>query len=149
MLAFQRMTTEQKKFLEGRYREAVAEQPELKPLKALLLRFGGIFLVAPPKPDPDITLLLESGFLMHGRVVTKPMRSSMCHQNVAAVWKRRKPRIVGIATGYALTEDGLWRQHSWGILRDGMLETTCEREKYFGVLLRGAEADHFAESNPY
>jgi hypothetical protein len=143
------MTPEQKKFLEGRFRKAAGEQPELKRLKLLLLRFGGTFIVAPPKADPDIPMLLESGFLMNGPVTTKLMRASLCHQNVAAIWRRRKPKIVAIATGYALSEDGLWRQHSWGILHEGVLETTEERAKYFGILLRSAEADHFAECNPY
>jgi hypothetical protein len=73
----------------------------------------------------------------------------MCHQNIAAIWKFQRPRIVSIATGYALSEDGLWRQHSWGILREGLLETTAERRRYFGILLSGSEADHFAECNPH
>src|SRR5215469_10493746 len=143
------MTPEQKKFLESRFRKAAGEQPELKRLKPLLLRFGGTFIVAPPKADPDIPMLLESGFLMNGPVTTRRMRASQCHQNVAAIWKTRKPKIVAVATGYALSEDGLWRQHSWGILREGVLETTEERVKYFGILLRSAEGDHFAECNPY
>jgi hypothetical protein len=76
------------------------------------------------------------------------MNVSSCHQNVASVWKKRRFGIVAIATGYALTQDGLWRQHSWGILRDGVLETTVVRVKYFGILLQGAAADRFAEHNP-
>lgn len=113
------MTPEQKKFLQGRLRKAVSVQPELKHLKLLLLRFGGDFIVAPQKPDPDVPRLLESGFLMSGPITMELMNDNKCHQNVAAVWNTRKPNIVGIATGYALSEDGLWRQHSWGILRDG------------------------------
>jgi hypothetical protein len=143
------MTPDQKKFLEGRFRKAAGEQPELKRLKPLLLRFGGSFIVAPPNADRHILMLLESGFLMNGPVTTKPMRASLCHQNVAAIWRRRKPKIVAIATGYALSEDGLWRQHSWGVLRDGVLETTENRMKYFGIPLSDKDADHFADSNPY
>ena len=75
------------------------------------------------------------------------MKSSSCHRNVAAVWTKKKFGIVGIATGYALSDDGLWRQHSWGILRDGVLETTEKRLKYFGVVLQGERADFFAFSN--
>jgi len=76
------------------------------------------------------------------------MKSSSCHQNVAFLWTKRKFGIVGIATGYALTDDGLWRQHSWGILRDGVLETTEARLKYFGIVLQGERADFFAANNP-
>lgn len=55
--------------------------------------------------------------------------------------------IVGIATGYALSGDGLWRQHSWGVLRDGIFETTETRLKYFGIVLQGERADYFAAAN--
>jgi hypothetical protein len=143
------MTPEQKKFLQARLREAAKGQPEIKRLKSLLLRVGGDFLVAPPKPDANVVELVTSGFVMSGPVTLKAMKSSMCHQNAAAIWRDRKFGVVGIATGYALSDDGLWRQHTWGIQRTGILETTVERVKYFGILLQGARADHFAECNPY
>jgi hypothetical protein len=110
---------------------------------------GGSFVVAPPKPDGDIPMLLESGFLTSGPITLKIMKSSSCHQNVAALWKSRKAGIVAIATGYALSEDGLWRQHSWGMRRDGILETTEPRTKYFGLVLQGEKADHFVKCNPF
>ncbi|MGB8029354.1 MAG: hypothetical protein WCF30_06775 [Terracidiphilus sp.] len=143
------MISEQKKFLQGRLREAMGEQPDLRRLKAILLRYGGDFLVAPPKLDPDVPALLVLGFLMSGPVSVKSMKANSCHQNIASIWKTHKYGIVGVATGYALSADGLWRQHSWGILRNGVLETTEERLKYFGILHQGAEADHFAECNSY
>lgn len=142
------MTPDQKTFLNRRLRDAVGRQPELKRLKALLLRLGGDFLVAPPRPDQDVLLLLEQGFLTSGPTRLKVMKSSSCHQNVASIWTKRKFGIVGIATGYALSDDGLWRQHTWGILRDGVLETTEPRSKYFGIVLQGEKADFFAASNP-
>jgi hypothetical protein len=121
----------------------------MRRLKVILLRFGGELLVAPPKLDPDVPALLVFGFLMSGPVNLKCMRENSCHQNVASIWKTRRFGIVGVATGYALSDDGLWRQHTWGILRNGVLETTKERTKYFGILHQGAGADHFAECNPY
>lgn len=142
------MTPEQKEFLSRRFRDAARTQPELKQLKKILLRFGGTFLVAPPKPDTDIPALLTSGFLTTGPITLKTMRSSSCHQNVAALWRKHKAGIVAIGTGYALSEDELWRQHSWGILRDGILETTEIRTKYFGLILQGERADHFATCSP-
>jgi len=84
---------------------------------------------------------------MAGPVRLRLMKSSLCHQNVASVWAKRRFGIVGVATGYVLSEDGLWRQHSWGILRDGILETTEARSKYFGIIFQGDEADFFASSN--
>ena len=88
---------------------------------------------------------------MSGPVALKKMKSSHCHQNVSAAWKSKRSlhRIIAIGTGYALSPDGLWRQHSWGVLRDGLLETTEARVKYFGILHHGIEADYFAECNPY
>ena len=139
--------SEQLKFLQRRLRQASLEQPDVKRLKLLLLRLGGTFIVAPPKPDADIPALLDSGFVMSGTAKLKRGKASMCHQNVAASWKARRLGIIGIATGYALSEDGLWRQHSWGLLRDGILETTELRVKYFGILLQGDRADYFASCN--
>lgn len=141
------MTPEQQQLLERRLRQAVTSQPELERLKEVLLALGGEFLVAPPKADQDLLWLLERGFLMAGPIRLKIMESSSCHQNVSQVWKNRAIGIVGIATGYALSDDGLWRQHSWGLLRDGVLETTEARQKYFGILLQGKAADHFASAN--
>jgi hypothetical protein len=142
------MTPEQKTFLSRRFRDAVEKQPELKLLKKLLLQLGGEFVVAPPRPDQDVPMLLEQGFITAGPITLKVMKSSSCHQNIASVWTKRKFGIVGIATGYALSDDGLWRQHSWGILRDGVLETTQTRQKYFGIVFQGERADFFAASNP-
>lgn len=142
------MDAERKDFLNARLREAVARQPELDHLNALLLGLGGECLVAPAKLDADIPALLERGFLNFGPTKVHIMNPSSCHQNMAAVWQKREHGIVAIATGYALSEDGLWRQHSWGILRDGLLETTKERSKYFGIVLQGESADIFAAANP-
>jgi hypothetical protein len=142
------MTPENKKFLSRRLRDAVGKQPELKPLKTLLVRLGGDFIVAPPRtPDQDVSSLLELGFVTSGPITLKVMKFSSCHQNVATIWTKRRFGVVGIATGYALSEDGLWRQHSWGILREGVLETTEARVKYFGIVLQGEKADFFAFSN--
>jgi hypothetical protein len=65
------MTPNQKTFLEGRLRKATLEQPELKQLKSLLLKFGGDFIVALPKQDPGVPRLLQCGFLM-----SEPIASS-------------------------------------------------------------------------
>ena len=66
---------------------------------------------------------------------------SDCHQNVVRLWKARS--IQHIYTGYGLSEDGLWRAHSWGInlIYQGkdlpekitVVETTIERLIYYGM----------------
>jgi hypothetical protein len=135
--------SKRKEFLANRLREAIAKQPELEQLSTLLLGFGGEFLVATHNPDDFVTTLLECGFLTDGPITMCKMAASSCHRNVATLWKQRQRGIVAIASGYALSDDGLWRQHSWGILRDGILETTEQRSKYFGIVLQGLEADLF------
>jgi hypothetical protein len=100
------MTPEQKTFLSRRFRDAVEKQPELKLLKKLLLQLGGEFVVAPPRPDQDVPMLLEQGFITAGPITLKVMKSSSCHQNIASVWTKRKFGIVGIATGHRRLHPG-------------------------------------------
>ena len=101
-------------------------------------------MVTPPVRDDDALEWIRNGFVQAGPVVLKVGVASACHQNVAAVWRKaRRGGMVGIGTGYGLTADGLWRQHSWGILREGILETTVARTKYFGICLQGPRADGF------
>ena len=59
---------------------------------------------------------------------------------------RRLYGIIGIGTGYALADDGLWREHSFGVLREGVLETMAPKQKYFGLLLVSEAADVLAET---
>lgn len=141
------MTKEQKGLLDRRFREAAEQQPDLVVLRRLLLGLGGTHLVAPPNPDAALRLLIERGFVMAGRVIRRTMRKSECHRNVAEIWAARQHEIVGIGTGYSLSNDGLWREHSWGVRREGILETTVSRVKYFGVLLQHRDADLFAMAN--
>ena len=51
------MTKEQERLLHRRLREAIKEQPEILILRALLLQFGDVQLVAPPRSDPAVPLL--------------------------------------------------------------------------------------------
>jgi hypothetical protein len=141
------MTIKRKQFLRRRLRDAFAAQPELKKLARQLLKLGGDFVVAPPATDPHAAELLSNGFVIAGPILLKAGRVGGCHWNVAKLWNARRHGIVGIGTGYGLTDDGLWRQHSWGILREGILETTESRTKYFGICLQGFRADDFSDRN--
>jgi hypothetical protein len=54
------------------------------------------------------------------------------HQNVSKLLKAG--RISEVHTGYALSDDRLWRYHSWGVDAHGrIVETTVERIAYFGM----------------
>ena len=83
--------------------------------------------------------------------------ASQCHKNSSIVWSsnRESKKFDGklyLVTGYALSEDGMWRQHSWCLLKqpDGtntIIETTLKRVAYYGFEMDEEEALHFALSN--
>ena len=142
----------------ARVEAAIKEQPEFGVLRAKLQEHGGTEVVPPYGwnsdlqqyvivGDPDLPALVDHGCLMTGPVVcrSRGMESNRCHENIARLWlqKRKRDALIGLATGYSL-DGGLWRQHSWGIRKDSLLETLGEREKYFGIGLEGVDADVFA-----
>ncbi|MEO8052075.1 MAG: hypothetical protein ABI833_16800, partial [Acidobacteriota bacterium] len=129
------MDREQQVLLRRRLRAALRQQPKIESLRALLLTIGGVEFVAPTGFDPDIALLIDTGLTMAGSVKYEIMERSESHKNAARLWLARESGLTGIGTGYALSSDGLWRQHSWGLRRAGILETTIKRVKYFGRTL--------------
>jgi hypothetical protein len=138
------MDEEQKNFLDGRLNNLAEQQPAILLLRDRLLNLNGTYLVSPTEPDPDLDSLLVSGSVMEAAVHLEEMAENSCHWNVAALWLQRRKDLVAVATGYALSADGLWRQHSWGMRRNAIFETTTVRICYFGLLLDGAYADAFA-----
>ncbi|HEX6817159.1 MAG TPA: hypothetical protein VF120_02205 [Ktedonobacterales bacterium] len=131
-------------FLDGRLAEHLTLQPEFATLVSRLLAIGGVRVVPPARPDPDLALLLERGQRWDGEVTLQVGEASQCHLNAARLYVSDMRRFR-IATGYALSEDGLWRQHSW--LHDDVpgehlhiVETTELRTCYYGVELTEAEA---------
>ena len=54
-----------------------------------------------------------------------------CHANVDRL--RENNEIENDFIGYALSEDGLWRYHSWGTLKEKIAETTERRLVYIGL----------------
>jgi hypothetical protein len=73
---------------------------------------------------------------------------SNCHSNSARIWDSNR-ELCSICTGYALSKDGVWRQHSWLVLWDEatLIETTEERIVYFGFNLNSEEAEVFLVCN--
>lgn len=65
-------------------------------------------------------------------------------------WEANK-MILDICTGYALSKDGIWRQHSWCQLKKTkqVVETTIKRIEYYGFVLSSDEAHKFYELNDY
>jgi hypothetical protein len=118
----------------------------LFPLEQKLLAHGGIHLAY--RYEPDLKLLLKRGEPFDEPADLVPGEPGQCHPNTARLWNEHR-EVLAIVTGYALSEDGFWRQHSW-LLREKpgtgqyrLIETTLRRVKYFGVILTEAEAEAF------
>jgi len=113
-------------------------------LREAVLRHGGHDVVPPDRPDPLIDMITEQGVPVTAEeVVQRAGERSECHANVVRLWRQGEATAIG--TGYALSDDGLWREHSWAWDADGrLLETSVSRVRYFGVRLDGPEADWFA-----
>ena len=142
------MTEDQRVTLSRRVKDVSRQQPEILALRAKLLGIGGAEIVALPLTmgiDPFVPILEKWGEVMEGPVTYRRLEPSQCHLNVARLWEERKKRsrLIGVATGYALSDDGLWRGHSWGLNKRGIIETTVSRVKYFGLPLVGKGADWF------
>lgn len=122
-----------------------------------LLDFGG-YAVVMAWHESDAEAILERGQLWYGdRIIMQKGEPSQCHTNSAMLWEANKSRTLegpyreelALATGYAMSEDGLWRQHSWCVLRTParvkVVETTVLKVAYYGFVMTHAEAERFAE----
>jgi hypothetical protein len=128
--------------------------PDERLLNDKLVAIGGDILVLMPpdmKPNPEFQQQWVRWQLEHGQLIDAPItlrrkEVSECHRNVATIWRKKQYGIAAICSGYGLLDDGLWADHSWGILPDGgILETTFRREKYFGLMHEAGMADIFAD----
>lgn len=107
--------------------------------RAHLLSRGGHDVVPPLHPETNLVTLLLNARIRPGDDVTyAPGAPSDCHDNVltllAAGTTPDGTPITGSETGYALSDDGLWRQHSWANTPDEkIVETTEPRLAYAGI----------------
>ncbi len=109
---------------------------------------------------PDVASLLARGQVWSGQGAEMvDSESSNCQVNSLCEYAERldfstrnrrsagskvKPQThVAVAIGFALSKDGIWRQHSWLLERRqdrvGVVETTEPRIAYFGRVLTGYE----------
>lgn len=74
-------------------------------------------------------------------------KPGLCHQNAARI-ARDSPSMM-IMSGFALSRDGRWREHSWILdsKRMELVETCDPRVLYFGFVLRPEEAKGFIGAN--
>lgn len=132
---------------QARRRGWTARTGELRwrPLKRILLGIGG-WSVCLPADEPDLEAIVRRGRRFSGDAELVEGEPRECHANSA----RLSLVLPGaqLCTGYALSDDGMWRQHSWVIVGERVVETTVEREQYFGVVMTDSEAEEFRRWNP-
>jgi hypothetical protein len=114
-------------------------------LSALLISHGGSAVVPPLHPNPLADVIRERGDLfVPTQLLSVVGGQSDCHSNVVALW--RSGAAVAVGTGFALSQDGLWREHSWAWNASGaLIETTVPRTAYFGVRMTNEPAQLFAQ----
>jgi hypothetical protein len=139
-------TQDHRTFLSKRVRGFAKIHPEIRELRRILLKLGGEELAPPSGSDPMTNFLIDFGIVFGGPVILKPCGNRKPERILGRMWDRRRHGIIGIGAGYALNADGLWREHLFGVLREGILETVGPKEKYFGLLLIGQAADGFADT---
>lgn len=133
----------------SREKARIEADENYRELEQKLLTMGGQALVYMPSPQPLLRLIIESGRTFDtGQLKKVKDQPSHCHDNVAARWTKGKDKYQ-MAHGYGLSDDGLWRQHSWLIdtRKKTIIETTLPRMIYYGVILEGDASRQFAESN--
>lgn len=127
--------------LKGPYSAGQAELGER------LLELGGAVVCYRPY-EPLLSPILERGRPLPGDgSEVRAMSPSDCHSNSATLWYESSGEVT-IVSGYALSADGIWRQHSWGLDGGKAIETTCERKLYYGVELDLPQSLAFTLANP-
>ena len=124
----------------------IRRSPDAGELRRRLLAIGGnrVCLQAPDR-DPPALLSRGQTFPTEG-VRRRRLARNQCHRSVATMWCNAPGRLR-IATGYALSDDGLWRPHSWAVKGGRVIETTERRAAYFGIELTIGKALNFTLRN--
>ncbi len=139
------MDKRQKEFIQRNNAKFEASQPDLAILRRRLLKAGGAEVVLRPTLwlDKILSRAKLSGGSSARFIRGEPSR---CHSNSCLLSDGGERHHV--ITGYALSSDGLWRQHTWMKTKKSgwIIETTEPREKYFGYELGGGELEEFVSN---
>lgn len=141
-------------------------QIELIKLRDRLLEFGGEEACLPTYEE-DYNKIMTRGrlFIVKNNddiedecdVIVKHWtgEDSQCHRNSVNIWNCYKDKLsdLHISTGYALSDDGMWRQHSWLVITDKdnilgyntVIETTVPRLAYYGFIMNEEEMEEFSQ----
>jgi hypothetical protein len=125
--------------------QRTSEQAALYRLAKHLVNFSG-HVTCMQHDEPDLDELLSIGYFVYGEgAALKLGQPKVAHKNAALLWREDSQRYV-IVTGYGLSQDGMWRQHSWCYDKHlkKIIETTYLRVAYYGFDLGAvASADFF------
>lgn len=117
--------------------------------KKLLSFCGDAACIIEPEEDYENIMKYGQFWLGKSALLMKGVRSR-CHNNACRLWINNKHN-TRICTGYALSKDGIWRQHSWLIMlnraSNKIIETTVKRVAYFGFVMDEETAEEFCIYN--
>ena len=124
-------------------------QKQLKKLAEKILSFAGHQVIMPSIED-DLDKIQQRGLFCDGKhSIIKKGLPSQCHRNSCDLYEYENRKDFFIMTGYALSDDGYWYQHSWCIdyKNNHIIETTEPRLAYFGFVMTHDECDDFCFDN--
>ena len=134
-----------RRWLDTKTKAAINKDPRLHHLKRRLLALGGEAGIFMPR-TPWLGRLLQRGTIFAGESRLRKGLHGRCHYNSARLWSAARAQRK-IVTGYALSDDGCWWQHSWVLEpsegQPPIIETTNKRLLYFGVVLTPQESKQF------
>jgi len=125
---------------ENHLRHHSAKAPAWEILGHRLKAIGGTVVCA--TFEEDIQLILRYGKTwvpLQKDIVLRHGEAIRCHDN--SIWLQEANPHLHVCTGYALSNDGIWRSHSWCFEPQTyrIIETTEKRVAYHGaILVRGA-----------
>ncbi len=122
---------------ERRLQEHIRANPAWHDLSQRLKQIGGTAACA--AFEEDMRLILREGRTWvpaRREIILIRGEASRCHQNVLRLWELHPG--LQVCTGYALSNDGIWRSHSWCFepTTYRILETTQKRVAYHGAFLK-------------
>ena len=118
-------------------------------LGTVLMSLGGRDVIFKDLEE-DYENLSKYGQLWYGdRVELVKMTPNQCHRNSCDLWYNNRDKFdIKIATGYALTKDGYWVQHSWLVEKRPrsmrVVETTVKMLAYYGFVMTDEECHKFS-----
>lgn len=159
MPSFNPLPQSQLEFLRARRERVTALLPAYAALRERLLALGGVEVVLPRydqfteperrRQDYDVQQVLDRGDTWEGaQAVLECGEENNCHGNAARLCSAGRGAI---ASGWALADDGLWREHSWVVAAGDnsgtpLLETTRAWLRYHGFRLDARETGWFIRS---